>query len=195
VTESTEYKPKTRTILFYPDQALNLVSEPIEYFGKGVALLGRDLNAPSVAPNAEGISAPQVGVRARVIVVKTPEGYLTMVNPQYRPETPEKVLLDEGCLSFPGAIEKVERWKGVEVAYMDLLGNVQTVTMQHDQGGHAVQHECEHLDGKLLIEHLPLHRRDRLRTKMKKLGRLTTKVEKKMRVAPTQVLLGYTPGA
>ena len=199
-------KPTAMPLVFFPDPALLDVSKPVTFnpyegpLNEGVWVhnlkeFGDDLIATMQGNNGVGLSAIQVGMPVRVIVVapETEEEAkasgnpvalpYVMVNPQWRPAHERgavKALASEGCLSFPSVFEDVERWTAVECQWYDVNGKVESGTF-YGVRAQVIQHEVEHLDGHLLIEHLPTHKRDKIRLKMKQRARLTVKIDRLMK--------------
>jgi len=190
---------RKREILLYPNPKLEQESTNIEYFGSGVMQLAADLVATATATNAAGLSAIQIGVNANVVAVRIDEGFVVMVNPRICVVDHSAVEVEEGCLSFPSVLEKVDAYKEIEVHYQDLQGLAQTMSLVvNDASGsacQAVQHECEHLNGVLLISKLSSVHRDRVRTHMKKVGRRLAEISRKSqgKVCAMQALFGYIP--
>ena len=113
-----------------------------------------------------GISAPQIGFHKRIIYVKTPDFSGEMINPVIK-ESKDAVICNEGCLSFPGVLEKIERYDWIKVEYNKLDGEkiIRDVTGLTAQ---VVQHEIEHLDGTLLLDKLSRLKRARVTRKVEK---------------------------
>jgi peptide deformylase len=213
--ESEEYQGKKRAIVLYPDELLTYVSQPAEpsdFAGTSMCFPNRDstlsqfaadLVATATACDAAGLSAIQVGVALRMCVVRisTMAGkYVVLVNPNVHPVEGTKCeFVTEGCLSFPGVTEKVERYCHVNVEYQDLQGEHRMMTLTVDgatgPAAQAVQHEVEHLDGKLLLSHLNIVHRDRVRAHMKRVHRNLNKVFNMTggKVSSSQALFGYVP--
>jgi peptide deformylase len=191
-----ERKPTALPLVYFPDSKLLEVSKPVTFnpyqnsdpadpgiWVHGLKFVTDDMVATMQGNNGVGLSAIQVGLAARIIVVAGKEekdAPIVMVNPQWRPADPSTSLMNEGCLSFPAVFEDVERFNSVECQWYDVNGKVESGTFYGVQA-QVIQHECEHLDGHLLIEHLPTHKRDKVRLKMKQRARLTSKIDKLMR--------------
>ena len=167
-----------REILVYPDKRLKLISKEVEVFNGALHDLLDDMYETMRAKNGVGLAAIQVGVDQRVLIINVPlevedgehdqpkENTLEMVNPVIvEKEGTEK--FQEGCLSIPGVYEDVERAKHVKVVYFDRDGNNQTID---DDGFLAVamQHEIDHLDGKVFIEKLSYIKRKKFEKEWKK---------------------------
>ncbi len=153
-----------REIVVYPDKRLKLISKEVEVFNGSLHDLLDDMYETMRAKNGVGLAAIQVGVAQRVLIINVPlevedgehdqpkENTLEMINPVIvEQDGVEK--FQEGCLSIPGVYEDIERAKHVKVEYFDRDGNKQTI---EDDGFLAVamQHEIDHLDGKVFIEKL-----------------------------------------
>jgi peptide deformylase len=127
-----------------------------------------------------GLAAPQVGDDRRVLLARDPDRGrrrppLVMINPRLISVAGPAVVFEEGCLSFPGLFFNLERPRDVVVAYRDVAGEERTL----EAGGllaRIVQHEIDHLDGKLFIDHLPMWRRWLLARRLRRLRRGTGKV-------------------
>lgn len=164
---------KLRAILLYPDKGLRKVSEAI-IDGESTDQLVRDLIVTAKATHAAGLSAPQIGRHLRVLVVEVnAEGsgeYRALINPVIHGTEGEEETVREGCLSFPKYQVDVRRRMKV---YGEALTAQGLKWEFYFEGvpAQAVQHEVEHLDGKLLIDGLNLGRRHQLQTKMKQLNR------------------------
>ena len=117
-----------------------------------------------------GLAAPQVGEPIRMVVIDVSEeknNLLTLINPVITEKSDEEVIGEEGCLSLPGIWEKVARSTSIVVKFTDLQGNEQEL---HAEGLLAIciQHELDHLDGTVFIDHLSRLKYDRACAKLKK---------------------------
>lgn len=115
-----------------------------------------------------GLAAPQVGVLKRVFVFDDGSGLRVMVNPVILEISEEKVKLEEGCLSVPGIYADVIRPKAVKMRYQDIDGNVHEEQID-EYAGRIVQHEGDHLDGVLFIDHISPTKKTLLRSKLAKI--------------------------
>ena len=157
------------TILKFPDPRLKKTAARIEAIDEQIHQLAKDMAETMYAAPGVGLAATQVDVQQRLIVIDVSEArdqLLVLVNPELV-ETEGKKLVEEGCLSVPGVYEKVERAERVVVRYLDLSGNEQHIS---GEGMLAVclQHEIEHLDGHIFVEHLSQLKQSRIKTKMLK---------------------------
>lgn len=163
-------------ILKYPDSRLREKSGLVTVFGDKLKTLAADMTETMLDAPGAGLAAPQVGHLVRVAVIAGAENdeefderSLTLVNPSIIWSTGEQVY-DEGCLSVTDCNEKVIRAAEVEVEYQDLDGNSRRLRAD---GRRAVilQHELDHLDGVLFIDHISQLKRDIYKRKLKKLAK------------------------
>ena len=161
-----------REILILPDKRLRKVSEPVKKIDASVRKLIEDLFETMYAAPGIGLAAIQIGIPKRVFTMdlskkdepKRPEVFL---NPEIVWSSPEKTTYDEGCLSIPEIYGEVERPARVKVKYLDRAGEPREV----DANGllaTVLQHEIDHLDGILFIDHLSKLKRDRIIKKFTK---------------------------
>jgi len=158
------------TILRYPDPRLNTVAKPVAAVDARIHTLVADMLDTMYAAEGIGLAASQINVHERVVVIDVSEGRdqpLVLINPEIVWSSPETVINDEGCLSVPGIYDGVERATAVKVQAMDLDGQQQT----HSAEGLlavCVQHEMDHLMGKVFVEYLSPLKRNRIKTKLLK---------------------------
>ena len=158
-----------REIVVYPDKRLKLISKEVTIFDGALHDLLDDLYDTMIARNGVGLAAIQVGVDKRALIINIPleaedgehdqpkENTLEMINPVIiEQDGTEK--FQEGCLSIPGVYEDVERAKHVKIEYFDRNGNTHTIE-DDDFLAVAMQHEMDHLDGKVFIEKLSFLKR------------------------------------
>ncbi len=159
-----------RKILEFPNQLLRKKSEPVTVFDDELRALADDLHDTLNVANGAGLSAPQIGVFQRVIYIGVGKFTGVMINPTII-EVQSPASLGEGCLSFPGIFENVNRFQTVQCRYQDVAGDEHDITVSK-VSAHVIQHEIEHLDGVLLIDKLSRLKRARLQRKTKKKARL-----------------------
>ncbi|MES2943206.1 MAG: peptide deformylase [Pseudomonadota bacterium] len=161
------------TILRYPDPRLHTVAKPVAQFDKRLQTLVDSMLETMYAAEGIGLAATQVDVHERLVVIDVSEGRdqpLVLINPEIVWASAEKLVGDEGCLSVPGIYDGVERAKAVRVQALDLDGKLQT----HEAEGLlsvCIQHEMDHLMGKVFVEYLSPLKRNRIKTKMQKAAR------------------------
>jgi peptide deformylase len=161
-----------RDIVIWPDPILKKPAAPVARVDDDVRRLLDDMAETMYAADGVGLAAPQLGVSKRLVVIDTSprqEGQklLHLVNPEIV-KTEGETTYTEGCLSVPGEAEEVERAAKVWVRALDRDGKAIEI---EGEGllGIALQHEIDHLDGILFVDHLSSLKRDLIRKRMKKL--------------------------
>ena len=160
-------------ILHYPDSRLRKSALPVETVDDGVRALVADLLETMYAAPGIGLAATQVNVQKRVIVMDVSENKnqpLALINPTLLDREGEEEM-EEGCLSVPGFYEAVKRAERVRVSALDRDGE----PFELETAGLlavCIQHEMDHLDGKLFVDYLSALKRDRIRRKLEKQARL-----------------------
>jgi peptide deformylase len=162
-------------ILIAPDPRLKQVAQPVAQVDDGVRRLMDDMLETMYSAPGIGLAAPQVGRLVRVIVVDVadkgePPQPHRMVNPEILRAADEKRVMNEGCLSLPEFYADVERPDTVTVAYLDETGE-RRVLEAEGMLATCVQHEIEHLDGVLFVDHLSLVKRNIILRKLQKAKR------------------------
>ena len=161
-----------KNIITVPDEILKKISEPIEKVGSNERKLIKDLFDTMYKSNGIGLAAVQVGVLKRVLVVdistkdekKQP---MSFVNPVIKKFSSETSIYEEGCLSIPDTFIEIERPKICEVEYIDLNGKKKILKCDGLLST-CLQHENNHLDGKLIIDNLSKLKRDLIIKKISK---------------------------
>ncbi|RKH52060.1 peptide deformylase [Corallococcus llansteffanensis] len=161
-----------REILIWPDPILKQKARPVAKVDDKVRALVKDMFETMYAAEGVGLAAPQVGVLQRIIVLDTrpqqPESKpLAMINPEFVALEGETTYT-EGCLSIPGEAEDVDRAAVATVRYLDEDGQEQTLRCD-GLLAIAVQHETDHLDGTVFVDHVSTLKRELIRKRMKKL--------------------------
>ena len=162
-----------KDIITVPDETLKKISEPIEKVGKNEIKLIKDLFQTMYQSNGIGLAAVQVGILKRILVVdvsskdekKKP---LSFINPTIKKISNETSIYEEGCLSIPDTFIEIERPKICEVEYIDIGGKMKNLKCDGLLST-CLQHEINHLDGKLIIDHLSKLKRDLIIKKISKL--------------------------
>jgi peptide deformylase len=155
-----------RNIIILPDKRLRSVSKPVNHIGDDIRTLVADMFETMYDAPGIGLAAIQVGVPSRVVVMdlskrNTEAEPKVFINPQITWSSEEKSPYEEGCLSIPEIHEDVERPARVKVKYLDLDGNPH----EDDAEGlfaTCIQHEVDHLNGVLFIDHISKLKRDRI---------------------------------
>ena len=161
-----------REIIKLPDKRLRLVSEPVKRIDASIRKLVEDMFETQYGAPGIGLAAIQVGVAKRVVTVdlsKKEEAHepRVFINPEITWASEEKATREEGCLSIPEYYEDVERPVQVKVKYLDLDGKPHEIETD-DLLARCVQHEIDHVNGVLFIDHLSKLKRDRIIKKFSK---------------------------
>lgn len=179
-------------IILAPDPLLKKKSEPVTEITPDILKLCDDLLETMYAANGVGLSAVQVGVLKRVIVIDTewdspryrdehgmeervgppvPGNPVRLINPKIVESSPDLSVYNEGCLSFPGQYSEVERPAKIRVAYTDEHGKKQELTATGLLST-CLQHEIDHMNGIVFVDHISMVKRDIILRKMKKSKKL-----------------------
>jgi peptide deformylase len=158
------------SILRYPDPRLHTVARPVAAVDERIRRLVDDMLQTMYDADGVGLAATQVDVHERVVVIDTSETRdrpRVLINPELLAKSDEMALGEEGCLSVPQTYDKVPRHARVSVRAQDREG---TLVEFEAEGLEAVcvQHEMDHLVGKVFVEYLSPLKRDRIKTKMLK---------------------------
>lgn len=157
-------------ILRYPDPRLHLVAKPVAVVDARIQQLVDDMLETMYDAEGVGLAATQVDVHERVIVMDTSEAHnrpVVLINPTLTWKSEEMSLAEEGCLSVPQTYDRVERHARVKVQALNREG--QAFEMEADGlSAVCVQHEMDHLMGKVFVEYLSFLKRDRIKTRMLK---------------------------
>lgn len=160
-------------ILHFPDERLRQVCSPVEVFDDRLQILIDDMFETMYAAPGIGLAAIQVNVHKRVLVADVSEdrsGAICLINPEIvRSEGQEE--MDEGCLSVPGFYETVRRAERIRIKALDRKGE----PVELETGGLlavCIQHEIDHLNGKLFVDYISPLKRGRIRKKLEKAQRL-----------------------
>ena len=160
-----------RKILKFPDQDLRIKAKPVESFDDELKTLTDDMFETMHSVNGIGLAATQIGVAKQVAVIDiSPEKNepLVIVNPAIQILDPSKTEdYDEGCLSVPGFFEKISRPSDIKLSYQDLNGKKQEIKPE-GLLTKVVQHELDHLNGRLFVDHISELKRRRIRNKIVK---------------------------
>jgi peptide deformylase len=164
-------------ILRYPDPKLNTVARPVQAVDARIKALISDMVETMYAADGIGLAATQVDVHERLIVIDVSgerNEPLVLINPEITWASDEKQINDEGCLSVPGIYDGVERSCAVKVQAMDGEGRTRTIEAEGLLAV-CIQHEMDHLLGKVFVEYLSPLKRNRIKTKMLKARRETVR--------------------
>lgn len=166
-------------ILIIPDKRLRDVSKPVTQITDEVRTLVADMYETMYDAPGIGLAAIQIGVPLRVVTTdcsprEEHREPLTLINPEIVELSGEDVPYDEGCLSIPDFYDEVVRPANAVVRYMDIEGKIHEIAVDGLLST-CIQHEVDHLEGKLFIDYLSTLKRSRVVTKFKKQARLREK--------------------
>jgi peptide deformylase len=159
-------------ILIAPDPRLKKKANPVEAVDDRIVKLTGDMLETMYAAPGIGLAAPQVGILERVVVIDVagkddPPQPLRMINPEILSRSQETAVYEEGCLSLPEQYAEVVRPKSVRVRFLDETG----AEREMDADGllaTCIQHEIDHLDGTLFIDHLSMLKRNMIMRRLQK---------------------------
>lgn len=160
-------------ILRYPDARLHTVAKPVAAVDDRIRRLVADMAETMYSAPGIGLAATQVDVHERVIVIDTSETkdrLLVFVNPEILSTSAERKAWEEGCLSVPGIYDEVERPERIRVRALNERGE----SFELDADGLlavCLQHEMDHLNGKVFVQYLSRLKQSRIKSKMAKLDR------------------------
>lgn len=157
-------------ILRYPDPRLQTVAKPVQAVDARIQTLIADMLETMYDANGIGLAATQVNVHERLVVIDVSEERnqpMVLINPDITWMNDERVKGEEGCLSVPGIYDGVERATEVKVKAMDDKGNTREIAADGLLAV-CIQHELDHLLGKVFVEYLSPLKRNRIKTKLLK---------------------------
>ena len=162
-----------RTILHYPDPRLRQVAQPVTTVDDEIRRLVADMAETMYAAPGIGLAAVQINVAQRVVVIDVSEGrdaLQVFINPQIIERDGTQVF-EEGCLSVPGVFDEVERARHIRVRALDRNGQPFELEAEALLAT-CIQHELDHLDGKVFVDYLSRLKQSRIRKKIEKQERL-----------------------
>ena len=153
-----------RSIITVPDETLKKISDPVEKIGINEKKLINDLFETMYESKGIGLAAVQVGILKRILVIDVSNKDekrepLSFINPIIKKVSDETSIYEEGCLSIPDTFIEIERPKICEVEFIDINGKIKNLKCDGLLST-CLQHEINHLDGKLIIEHLSKLKKD-----------------------------------
>ena len=157
-------------ILTFPDPRLRKKAKPIERFDESLKNMAKKMLHTMYADKGIGLAATQVNYHERLIVIDVSEGKdepIYIVNPSYEILDSSPESSKEGCLSIPTFQQEVLRAKKIELSYQDLDGEPQKL-MAEGLFGYCIQHEIDHLNGKLIVDYASSLKRSRIKAKLLK---------------------------
>jgi peptide deformylase len=168
-----------RTILNYPDKRLYTVARPVQGVDARIKTLVADMLETMYEAHGIGLAATQIDVHERLVVIDVSEERnqpLVLINPEIVWASDERIVNEEGCLSVPGIYDSVERSTAVRVTALDAEGKMRTLEAD-GLLAICVQHELDHLLGKVFVEYLSPLKRNRIKSKLLKQQREEQKLE------------------
>ena len=159
-----------RTILSFPDPRLHTVAKPVQGVDARIRTLVSDMLETMYDASGIGLAATQVDVHERLVVIDVSEERdqpLVLINPEIVWASEERIVNEEGCLSVPGIYDGVERSTSVRVTALDLQGEPRTIEAE-GLLAICIQHELDHLLGKVFVEYLSPLKRNRIKGKLLK---------------------------
>lgn len=162
--------PKLLPILHYPDPRLHTVAKPVTAFDQALAQLAADMAHTMYEAPGVGLAATQINVHQRLVVVDVTEdrsGLYALVNPEIVWASDDLKPWEEGCLSVPGVYEEVKRPDRIRVKALDLTGKPYTLEADGLLSV-CIQHELDHLNGKVFVQYLSQLKQTRLKSKIVK---------------------------
>jgi len=160
-------------ILIFPDQRLRTVAKEVLVIDDEIKALVSNLLETMYEGNGIGLSATQVNIHKRILVVDITDekdSPLVLINPKIRVLNKEEKIYSEGCLSVPGFFEEVSRPSEINITALNIEGERFTI-MATDLLAVAVQHEMDHLDGKIFVDFLSNLKRQRIKSKLLKISK------------------------
>jgi peptide deformylase len=164
-----------KPLIILPDPVLRLVSRPVERIDTSLKALAADMLETMYDAPGIGLAAIQVGEPLRMLVIDLakedePKAPQVFINPEIVERSSEKSVYEEGCLSIPDYYAEVERPASVTVKYLDLDSNTRVIGAEGLLAT-CLQHEMDHLDGVLFIDHISRLKRDMVVRKFRKLAK------------------------
>ena len=163
-----------RKILEFPDSRLRTVAKAVEMVDDSIRLLVDDMFETMYDAQGIGLAATQIDVHLRVVVIDLQDNQnqpLVMINPEFETLTRELDEMQEGCLSVPGVYEVVKRPDRIRLRALNRNGEAYEIEAEGLLAV-CIQHECDHLSGKLFVDHLSTLKRSRIKAKLIKQKRL-----------------------
>ena len=158
-------------ILIFPDPRLRTVAKTVEVVDDSIKKLAQDMLETMYQGSGIGLAATQVNVHKRVIVLDISESKdepLILINPEIKKIIDQnKKIFSEGCLSVPGFYEELKRPSSVEISYLDIDGERKLLSA-NDLLAVVIQHEMDHLDGKMMVDFISNIKREMIRKKLLK---------------------------
>lgn len=159
-------------ILQYPDKNLRITAKPVKEINNNIRNIVNDMFETMYSEEGIGLAATQVNIPLQIIVISNIHNYnkpLVLINPEIISTSGEKKV-EEGCLSIPKQRAIITRYEYIKINYFDYFGEKQEITT-NSLLSICIQHEMDHLIGKLFIDHLSLLKQKNIRKKIKKMAK------------------------
>ncbi len=162
------------TILEYPDPRLRTIAEPVDIVDDSVRAEIDDMFETMYAAPGIGLAATQVNIHKRIVTIDISEEQnepLVLINPEFEVIEDELHKYQEGCLSVPGFYEDVKRPQKVKLKALDYNGEAYELIAE-DLLAVCIQHELDHLNGKLFVDYISMLKRNRIKSKLEKIHKM-----------------------
>ena len=162
------------TVLEFPDPRLRTIAEPVEHVDDELRSIIDDMFETMYDAPGIGLAATQVNIHRQIITLDVSEESnepLVLINPSFEAISDELEEMQEGCLSVPGFYEEIKRPNHIRVKALDRNGEPFEMDA-HDLLAVCIQHEIDHLNGKLFVDYLSTLKRNRIRSKLEKIHKL-----------------------
>ena len=158
-------------ILIFPDPRLRTVAKSVKEVNDSIKKLTQDMLETMYQGSGIGLAATQVNIHKRIIVLdisETKDEPLILINPEIKKIIdPNEKIFSEGCLSVPGFYEELKRPSSVEISYLNIDGE-RKLLLANDLLAVVIQHEMDHLDGKMMVDFISNIKREMIRKKLLK---------------------------
>ena len=158
-------------ILIFPDPRLRTVAKSVDVVDDSIKKLTQDMLETMYQGSGIGLAATQVNIHKRIIVLdisETKDEPLILINPEIKKIIdPNEKIFSEGCLSVPGFYEELKRPSSVEISYLNIDGE-RKLLLANDLLAVVIQHEMDHLDGKMMVDFISNIKREMIRKKLLK---------------------------
>ncbi|MDD7805980.1 MAG: peptide deformylase [Endozoicomonas sp. (ex Botrylloides leachii)] len=161
-------------ILEYPDPRLRNIAQPVAEVNEDIRRIVNDMLETMYAAKGIGLAATQVNIHQRIVVMDMSEerhSPIVLINPRFEGLSTEKSEIKEGCLSIPGFYETLDRIEKIKLIALNEQGEEYSMDLD-GLASVCVQHELDHLEGKLFVDYLSRLKQDRIRKKLEKNKRL-----------------------
>lgn len=165
------------TILEYPDPRLRTIAEPVESVDDEIRSQIDDMFETMYAAPGIGLAATQVNIHKRIVTIDVSEEQnepLVLINPEFEVLDDEEQKYQEGCLSVPGFYEDVKRPQRVKLNALDYNGEAYELEAEGLLAV-CIQHELDHLNGKLFVDYISMLKRNRIKSKLEKIHKMQEK--------------------